>query len=134
MGPKARCCLTVLVAWATLLLCFSLWVQKCGADSSLSAAPKNLRTEDIKGEETVLAGGRSRLDGGSNETEIDVARRVWKDQEGRLKAGIESFFKAMFPRLVRLGSEAEISTECQAAYFKMFLAVRQLKTWALKSE
>ncbi|XP_049515896.1 nose resistant to fluoxetine protein 6-like [Dermacentor silvarum] len=132
MGPKVRCCLTVLAVWAMLLLCFSLWIQKCGADSSLSAAPEKLRTEDTNGEETMLAGGHPRVDDGGNETEIDVGRRLWKDQEGRLKAGIESFFKMLFPRLVRLGSEAEISTECQAAYFKMFVAIRQLKTWALQ--
>lgn len=134
MGPKVRCCLTVLAVWAMLLLCFSLWIQKCGADSSLSAAPEKLRTEDTNGEETMLAGGNPRADDGGNETEIDVGRRLWKDQEGRLKGGIESFFKMVFPRLVRLGSEAEISTECQAAYFKMFVAIRQLKTWALQSE
>lgn len=69
-----------------------------------------------------------------NVSETELARQLWKDQEDHVKATLESFFRTLFPSLVRLGSEAEISSECQAAYFKMFVAVRQLKTWALQSE
>lgn len=123
-----------MLLWAVFLLLWSpLWVQECGGESSLPAAPETSRSQDDKGEDAPS--GLQRLeDESSNETETEVARRLWKDQEDRLKEGIESFFKILFPSLVRLGSEAEISAECQAAYFKMFLAVRQLKTWALQSE
>ncbi|XP_077528435.1 nose resistant to fluoxetine protein 6-like [Haemaphysalis longicornis] len=129
-GRRAR--IETLLLWATFLLLWSpLWVQECGGESSLPAAPETSRNQDDNGEDAPS--GLQRLEDESrNETETEVARRLWKDQEDRLKEGIESFFKILFPSLVRLGSEAEISTECQAAYFKMFLAVRQLKTWALQ--
>lgn len=51
-----------------------------------------------------------------------------------MKSALERIIKPVFPRLIRTGSEADISPECQAAMLKMILGVRSLKTWALHSK
>ncbi|XP_064457135.1 nose resistant to fluoxetine protein 6-like [Ornithodoros turicata] len=68
----------------------------------------------------------------ANETVIEEARRVWQEQTDNVQGAVENFMKRLFPMLIRMGSESEISTECQGAYLKMFVAIRQLKTWAVK--
>ncbi|XP_022705612.1 nose resistant to fluoxetine protein 6-like isoform X1 [Varroa jacobsoni] len=62
---------------------------------------------------------------------IEVAQEIWSRQEDSMKSALERIIKPVFPRLIRTGSEADISPECQAAMLKMILGVRSLKTWAL---
>lgn len=51
-----------------------------------------------------------------------------------MKSVLERAIKPIFPRLIRTGSEADISPECQAALLKMILGIRSMKTWALHSK
>ncbi|OQR80043.1 nose resistant to fluoxetine protein 6-like, partial [Tropilaelaps mercedesae] len=62
---------------------------------------------------------------------IEAARDIWAKQDNVMKSVLERAIKPVFPRLVRTGSEADISPECQAAMLKMIIGVRSMRTWAL---
>lgn len=49
-----------------------------------------------------------------------------------LRSVAENMVKTVFPTLVRVSSEAEVSNDCQAALLKVILGVRRLKDWAMR--
>ncbi|XP_075551279.1 O-acyltransferase like protein-like [Dermacentor variabilis] len=58
--------------------------------------------------------------------------REWASMEAALRTTAEKVVQTVFPALVRVSSEAELSGDCQAALLKVILGVRRLRDWAIR--
>lgn len=67
-------------------------------------------------------------------TTLEIAQEIWSAQEQKMKNALEGVMKPIFPNLVRAGSESELTPECQGTMFKMLIALRSMKSWAVNSE
>lgn len=57
-----------------------------------------------------------------------------KHQETDGRKIVATCLRKVLPVMVRMGHESGISSSCQMTYFKVMMALRELKVWALKRE
>lgn len=57
-----------------------------------------------------------------------------KSQESEGRKMVAEGLKKILPMMVRMGHESGISSDCQMAYFKTLMGLKDLKIWALKRE
>ncbi|KAG0410036.1 hypothetical protein HPB47_012859, partial [Ixodes persulcatus] len=55
-----------------------------------------------------------------------------KSQESEGRKMVAEGLKKILPMMVRMGHESGISSDCQMAYFKTLMGLKDLKIWALK--
>lgn len=57
-----------------------------------------------------------------------------KQQESEGRKMVAEGLKKILPMMIRMGHESGISSNCQMAYFKTLMGLKDLKIWALKCE
>lgn len=66
-------------------------------------------------------------------TEDEVVKR-WRQMDSQLQDGMKSILKMLFPQIVALSQDAKVSGECSGGILKWILSLRNLRSWAIKSE
>ncbi|KAL1423820.1 hypothetical protein MTO96_003737 [Rhipicephalus appendiculatus] len=67
-------------------------------------------------------------------SEYDRFVHAVRTQEADGRKMMAEALKRILPVMIRMGHESGISSDCQMAYFKNMMGIKDLKAWALKSE
>ncbi|KAK8768725.1 hypothetical protein V5799_014810 [Amblyomma americanum] len=67
-------------------------------------------------------------------SEYDRFVQAVREQEAEGRKMVAEALKRILPAMIRMGHESGISSDCQMAYFKNMMGIKDLKAWALKSE
>lgn len=65
---------------------------------------------------------------------VRVPKVTWEGFMRNMTSAFGTVLQKIFPLLVRASSEVEVGPDCMASYFKLFLGLRKLKGWAVRSE
>lgn len=65
--------------------------------------------------------------------EREMLRR-WRNMDGQFQDGIRSILKFVFPQIVAISQDAKVSGDCSGGILKWILSLRNLRSWAIKSE
>lgn len=63
----------------------------------------------------------------------EVVRR-WRHMDAQFQDGIRSILKLVFPQIVAISQDAKVSGDCSGGILKWILSLRNLRSWAIKSE
>jgi len=65
--------------------------------------------------------------------ESEVVGR-WRQMDRQLVDGVRAILKLVFPQIVAMSSDAKVSGNCSGAILKWILNLRNMRSWAVKSE
>ncbi|KAL3173279.1 hypothetical protein MRX96_012406 [Rhipicephalus microplus] len=101
----------------------------------LVLVPASGTKQDAESSSTPAASGASVNDApvtDPQKMDSESISREWSLMEDALRTTAEQAVQNVFPALVRVSSEAEISGDCQAALLKVILGIRRLRDWAIR--
>lgn len=58
----------------------------------------------------------------------------WRLMDNQMQEGVRSILKMIFPQIVAISQDAKVSGECSGGILKWILNLRNLRSWAIKSE
>lgn len=67
------------------------------------------------------------------ESDEELVQR-WRRMDAHFQEGVRSILKLIFPQIVALSQDAKVGGDCSGGILKWILSLRNLRSWAIKSE